>query len=174
MCKGGENMKSVSEQRERIIGLKSEMPKAKDVSDGTIYENLTDGTVNVAYHGTWYEKKNDVDLTEVNNNIEKRLPFLHLESSVADDGKHKISFPLDFIKNGKPYYGIVCNTNAQIPQLFTVIVTSFSCWVRELTTSPLSSKPEFGTRVYGTPKICTITNNGNTDEFYLDIFNYPY
>ena len=168
-------MKSVSEQRERIIGLKSEMPKAKDVPDGTIYENLTDGTVNVAYHGTWYEKKNsDVDLTEVNENIAKRLPFLHLESSDSGNGHHEISFPLDFIKNGKPYYGIVCNTNAQIPQLFSVIVTGFSCLVRELTGTPLSSKPEFSTRVAGTPKICTIKNNGNTDEFYLDIFNYSY
>lgn len=174
MCKGGENMKSVSEQRERIIGLKSEMPKAKDVPDGTIYENLTDGTVNVAYHGTWYEKKNDVDFTEVNENIAKRLPFLHLESSVGEAGHQTVSFPLDFIKNGKPYYGIACNNNAQIPQLFTAIISSSSCWIRELTGSPLSSKPEFVTRVAGNPKICTIKNEGNTDEFYLDIFNYPY
>lgn len=165
-------MKSVSEQRERIIGLKSEMPKAKDVPDGTIYENLTDGTVNVAYHGTWYEKKNDVDLTEVNNNIEKRLPFLHLESSVGEDGHHTISFPFDFIGNKDVYYGILCVKNVSFPQLFAVTPTAVDCRVFELTSTPVTPATKFNRHTDQTTKMHTLTNTGNTYGFYLDIFNY--
>ena len=95
-------MKSVSEQRERIIGLKSEMPKAKDVPDGTIYENLTDGTVNVAYHGTWYEKKNSpVDLPEVNG-----LPYQEI-NSVDNGGYHRIQVNCEFSNSKKYYYGFI-------------------------------------------------------------------
>ena len=174
MCKGGGNMKSVSEQRERIIGLKSEMPKAKDVPDGTIYENLTDGTVNVAYHGTWYEKKNDVDLTEVNENIAKRLSFLRIESSVDDNGHYKISVPLDFVKSGELYYGIICVKNSNIPELFAVTIVSHDIRTFKLTDTPISPSANFSRQFNQSTKIVTLRNNGNTDEFYLDIFNYPY
>lgn len=120
-------------------------------------------------------KKNDgVDLTEVNSNIEKRLSFLRLTSSANDDGHHKISVQLDFVKSGEVYYGIICVKHVSIPELFAVTIKSNECRMYKLTDTPITPSASFGRQFNQSTKTFTLTNSGNTDGFYLDIFNYPY
>lgn len=162
-------MKSVSEQRERIIGLKSEMPKAKDVPDGTIYENLTDGTVNIAYHGTWYEKKNvDIDLSELESQIDKRLPFLNIKSSDRGDGHHNVDIDLNFTDSNKKYFGLIY-VNSPEGELwaFTLSVGGYS--LNQLTNSSHGvdfevTRPEYN--------IYLFTNVGSTNPFELVFLNF--
>ena len=150
-------MKSVSEQRERIIGLKSEMPKAKDVPDGTIYENLTDGTVNVAYHGTWYEKKNsevgsgEVDLTEINNELNKRLKCTVVRGS---NNTAKLTLP-----SGMTYVGLI-SVYSQYPELWAFTLGEY-CSATKLSKNNNNSNVQIN-----------ISNNDNPEDTTKRIYTF--
>ena len=159
-------MKSVSEQRERIIGLKSEMPKAKDVPDGTIYENLTDGTVNVAYHGTWYEKKN-VELRELDGKIAERLPFLIVESGIDGESRPVVNFTFN-VTNFKRFFGLIY-VNSPDGELWAFTLSGSGSSVNRLTNSNSNVDIEI---THPVDFAYVFTNVGSTHSFeviFLDL-----
>ena len=166
MCKGGENMKSVSEQRERIIGLHTEMPKAKDVPDGTIFEDVSDSTTKIAYHGRWYEKKN-VELRELDGKIAERLPFVIFESGI--DGESRPAFNFTFnTTDFKRFFGLIY-VNSPDGELWAFTLSGSGSSVNRLTNSNSSVDIEI---THPVDFVYVFTNVGSTHSFeviFLDL-----
>lgn len=166
MCKGGERMKSVSEQRERIIGLNGERPKAKDVPDGTIFEDVSDSTVKIAYHGRWYEKKN-VELRELDGKIAGRLPFVIMESHI--DGESRPAFNFTFnVNDFKRFFGLIY-VNSPDGELWAFTLSGSGSSVNRLTNSNSSVDIEI---THPADFVYVFTNVGSTHSFeviFLDL-----
>ena len=159
-------MKSVSEQRERIIGLHTEMPKAKDVPDGTIFEDVSDSTVKIAYHGRWYEKKN-VDLRELDAKIAERLPFEIVTSSIDEQSRPVVNFTFN-VTDFKRFFGLIY-VNSPDGELWAFTLSGSGSSVNRLTNSNSSVNIEITHPVDFT---YVFTNVGSTHSFeviFLDI-----
>lgn len=159
-------MKNVSEQREHLIGFHTEMPKAKDVPDGTIFEDVSDSTLKIAYHGKWYEKKN-VDFRELEGKIAHRLPFEKDKSGIDEDSRPNFNFTFN-VTDFKRAFGLIY-VNSPDGELWAFTLSGSGSSVNRLTNSNSSVDIEI---THPVDFAYVFTNVGSTHSFEVIFLDF--